>query len=150
RNQIEGLKDVADVLVAPACNLGVAEAEDILSLHQQFAGSGPINRGDHVEQRRLARSGRPHQCQELSLGDVNGDIIERGDLKRVTLENLAHTSDLNNFRSGGDIGLRNCAHDCPLILILSPSFNVAGAVVITSSPPTSPSTSAPSARRPVT
>src|SRR5262249_43130134 len=67
------------------------------------------------------------------------------DLKGIALENFADAARLNDFGSGSNI-LCDCAHGCPLILILSPSFNVAGAEVTMVSPPTRPSTSAPSAR----
>lgn len=46
----------------------------------------------------------------------------------------------------GYAGLCDCTHDRPLILILSPFFKVGGAVVMMFSPPTSPSTNAPSLR----
>src|ERR1022692_1259826 len=120
-NQIKGLKDVADLLIAPAGNLRVAKAENILPLHQQFA-----------------------------LGDVDRHVIERRYLKGIALENLADAPNLYNFGARGKLRWCDCAHACPLILILSPSFNVGGAAVITLSPPTRPSTSAPSLRWPTT
>src|ERR1700730_3887381 len=145
-NQIERLKDVTNVLIAPVGNFRVAEAENVLALYQQFPAGGPINRGDHVQRSGFARSRRSHQREKLSLGDVDRNIIERCYLKSITLEDLADAANLYDFCARGYVRLCDCAHDCPLILILSPSFNVEGAAVITLSPPTSPSTSAPSLR----
>jgi hypothetical protein len=61
RNQVERLKYVADVLIAPAGNLGVAKTKNILPLYQQLAAGRPVDRRDHVQQCGFARPGRPHQ-----------------------------------------------------------------------------------------
>ena len=54
-----------------ADHLGVAEAN--------AAVVGPDKAGEHHQQRRLARAGRPEQCQELAAADVEVDVIERAD-----------------------------------------------------------------------
>ena len=133
-------------VVAPVGGLGIAEAKNVLAQHQQLAGGRAVDGGDHIQQRGLARTGRPHQGHEFAAADLDGDVVERLDLESVALEDLADVAGLHHF--GLDCGMRNgsCAHDCPLILILSPSFKFCGAVVITSSPPFRPSTRTPPLR----
>ena len=60
-------------------------------------------RGNHVQQRRLARARRPHQREEFALRDVDRNVVERRHLKRVALENLADVARLHNFGSGRDL-----------------------------------------------
>src|SRR5271154_2685713 len=134
------------MFVAPAGNLRVVEPENVLAAHQQFAGSGVIDGRDHVQQRRLAGARWAHERQKLAGCNVNRNVVKRPYFEGLALENLADMPRLNNFSSRGNVGCDNCAHACPLILILSPSFKVGGALVITFSPPTSPSTNAPSLR----
>src|SRR5579863_9278220 len=134
------------MFVAPAGDLRIAEAENILALDEQFAVGRAVDGRDHVQESGLARSGRSHERQEFSFGNVDGNIVESSNLESIALENLAHAADLHYFGGRGNVGCDYCAHACPLILILSPSLRVGGAVVITFSPPTNPSTNAPSLR----
>src|SRR5258708_38706326 len=59
--QVKCLKDVADMLIAPASRLGVTEAKDVLAQHQQFTGGWPGDGGGHVQQCGLACAGRAHE-----------------------------------------------------------------------------------------
>ena len=142
RNQVESLKNIADVSVAPLGGLPIVQAKNVFTHHQQFAGTGAVNGCDHVQQGGLARSGRPHQRQELAAGDVDGDVVERGHFKSVALENLAYRAGLDDLAAHGRLCRWCCCgtHDCPLIRIFCPSFKSAGPAVITFSPPTSEST----------
>ena len=146
RNEIEGLKDVSDVGVAPVGGLRVAEAKHVLAEHQQLAGGGAVDRGDHVQQGRLARARRAHQREELAPRDFDRNVVESLHFKRIAFENLADVAYLHDFGLRRNIRNRSCAHDCPLILILSPSFKLGGAVVMTFSPPTKPVTKKPPLR----
>ena len=103
RDQIERLEHVPDVLVPPARRLRIVEAEDVLAHHQQFARGRTVDGRNHVQQRRLARSRGPHQREELSLRDVDGDVVERGHLESVALENFADVASLHDLGSGGDV-----------------------------------------------
>ena len=47
--------------------------------------------------------------------------------KTSRLKTLADVARLHDFGLGCDICSGHCAHDCPLILILSPSFKFCGA-----------------------
>src|SRR5258708_13650920 len=150
RDQIERLKHVADVFVAPPRNLRVVKAENILPLNQQLAVRRTVDGCDHIQQRRLSRPRWSHQGKELAFGNVDGDIVQRFDFKSIALENLADAADLHNLGRRSPVFSGSSAHDCPLILILSPSFKLGGAVVMTLSPPTRVSTRAPSLRWPTT
>src|SRR5579871_842980 len=103
RNQVERLKDVADVLIPPARDLPVVETENILSLHQEFARRWTVDRRDHIQQRCLPGARRSHQRKELALRDVDGYVIQRRDLKGIALENLAYTVHLNDFCGRGNV-----------------------------------------------
>src|SRR6185369_17534276 len=70
--QVESLEDVADVLVAPARRLSVAEAKDVLAQYQQLATGWPVDGSNHVQQRGLARARRPHEGEELTTADLDG------------------------------------------------------------------------------
>src|SRR6185369_4755761 len=135
------------MLVPPVRRLGVAEPENVLAQHQQLARRRPVDGGNHVEQRCLARTRRTHQGKKLAAADFDGNVVQRLDLEGVALENFADVAGLHHLGLSG--GMRNgcrCVHDCPLILIFSPSFKSAGPDVITSSPPLSPCTSTPPLR----
>src|SRR5690348_652272 len=145
RNEIERLKYIPDVLVAPLRRLRVAELENVLPKHQQLSRSWAVDGRDHVQQRRLAGARRSHERKEFAACYLNRDVVKRLHLKRVAFENLADIVGLYDLGRGSDVIYGSCAHnyDCPLILIFSPSFKPSGAVVITLSPPLSPLTSAP-------
>src|SRR6266849_10643982 len=98
------------MLVPPTSSLPVTEAENILPHDEQLARRWAVNSGDHIQQGGLARA----------------------------FEELADVADLDNFCLCRCIGSKCRAHDCPLILILAPSFKSAGAAIMTLSPPTNP------------
>src|SRR5436309_1131459 len=145
-NEIECLENISDVLVAPARGLSVVEPEDILSQHKQFAGSGPVNGGNHVQHRCRAGTGRAHQRQKFAAVDFDGNVVESLYLKRIAAEHLGDVACLNDFGLGSCAGDSSSAHVCPLILIFAPSFKSCGAEEMTSSPPLRPSTSWPPLR----
>src|SRR3982074_248521 len=150
RNQVKRLKHIPDVFVAPAGGLRVVEAEDVLSLYQQFTLGRPVDGRNHVQQGGLTRAGRTHERHELAGGNIDRNVIECFYLEGIPLENLADAANLNHSRSGGHIGFSDCAHDCPLILIFCPSFRSAGPAVTTSSPPFKPWSKTPPLRCAVT
>src|SRR6266550_766812 len=144
-NQIESLENVSDMLVAPVGRLRVAEAEYVLAQHQQVARRGTVNGGNHIQQGGLARARRAHQGEEFAGSDLDGNIVESFDLKRIALEYLADVVSLDDFGLGGGTWKSCSAHDCPLILIFCPSLKSCD-VVITLSPPLRPWTSNPPLR----
>ncbi len=56
RDQIEGLKNIPDVSIAPFGGLPIVQAKNIFAHDQQLAGAGTVNGCDHIEQGRLPRS----------------------------------------------------------------------------------------------
>src|ERR1700733_2665044 len=102
--------------ITPMRGLTVIELENVVAHNKEIAGCGAVDGGDHVEQSCLARTGRAHEREEFSGADVDGDVIERGDLKRVALEDLAHTARLHNFAADSGLhGNGRYTHDCPLM-----------------------------------
>src|SRR6478609_6533853 len=77
---------------------------------------------------------------------IFSSVVQRLDLESIALENLTDVAGLHHLGLDCGMGNGSCAHDCPLILILSPSFRSCGAEVMTSSPPLRPCTSTPSLR----
>src|ERR1043166_1759660 len=150
RDQIERLKHIANVRIPPSCRLRIVQLENILVQYQQLALGGTVDGSDHVQQRCFTRARRPHKRHELSTSNFDRHVIQRSHFKRITLEDLADTVSLNDFGFSSDVVHSSCTHDCPLILILSPSFTSAGPVVTTSSPPFNPCTSTPPLRCAVT
>ena len=147
RNQVEGLKDVPDMLVAPVRGLRVAEAKDILILHQQFAGVGRSMAAIIFSSVVLPEPGGPHQGQEFAGGNVDGDIVQSLHFESFAFENFADVAGLNNFRSGCDLlASATVLINYPFTLIVSPSLDLAAPLVMTLSPPTKPLTRNPSLR----
>ena len=70
RQQVVGLEDEADVARAPAGEIGVAQPVDRQALDLDAARGRPVEAADQVEERALARSGRPHQRDVVTAGDV--------------------------------------------------------------------------------
>ena len=66
-DQVVELEDEADVAAAPAGELALRELRHVGAGHDHLARRGPVDAGDQVEQRRLARARRAHQGHELAL-----------------------------------------------------------------------------------
>src|SRR5439155_519830 len=82
----------------------------------------------------------------FATGNLDGDIVQRFHLEGIAFEHLADISRLDDPGLSSDISCSSSAHDCPLILILFPSFKSCGPEVITSSPPFKPCTRRPPLR----
>ena len=115
RDQIELLEDEADVLVAPAGDLAVAERAQVLAEDADLAAGGPVHGGDQVQQRGFARARRPHERDELALVDLEVDVVERDDVELVADEFLGQ------IRVSMTVSLMRI----PSARTLSPSFNPA-------------------------
>ena len=57
---------------------------------------GPVDAGDQVQERRLARARRPHERDELALGDLQAQPVEHGELLAVALVDLAHVAHVHH------------------------------------------------------
>ncbi len=75
-------------------------ARDAIAADPDLALAWPIEAGDQVEQRRLARTRRSHQAEELAFGHLQVQVVEHVDLLAAAREVLVHTTDADN-RFGG-------------------------------------------------
>src|SRR5581483_6727185 len=131
--QVEGLKDEANVFVTPLRDLLVAQLLEILSQHNHPASGRAVDRGNQVQQRGLARAGRPHQGQKLAALHSKIGVFERHHAEGVANKFLGKAGGFD----GGVIAHK--AADFALGLIRSPFFTFGGGFMITSSPSASPS-----------
>ncbi len=70
REQRVVLEDGVDVAVVRR------ELADIVALQQHRAGGWRLEAGDHSQHRRLAAAGRPEQREELTLDDLQVDVVD--------------------------------------------------------------------------
>ena len=80
RQQVEGLEDEADLLVADARQLVVVHLADLLAVQEVGALRRRVEAADQVHQRRLARARRPHDGDVLAALDGDGDAAQGVDL----------------------------------------------------------------------
>jgi hypothetical protein len=80
----------------PAVGRDVVDAP---ASQQDVAGRGLFQPGQHAQQRRLARSGGPHDGEELALVDVEIDAVDGGEVAEV----LGQRSELQNGGTGHGI-----------------------------------------------
>src|SRR3989442_13576535 len=67
REQVEKLKDEADLVAANTSEIVVREFAKILAFDSNLAGCGPVEAADQVQERRLSRTGRPDNAETLLL-----------------------------------------------------------------------------------
>ena len=96
RDEIEGLKNKADVLIPPVGKLRLVELRHVHPLHETFAARGPVNARDDVQQSGFAGTRRPHQREKLARRDVEGELVERSDLDFSLRINLRQAADGDN------------------------------------------------------
>ena len=75
--QVEGLEDEADLLVADAGQLVVVQLADQLAVEPVFALGGRVQAADQVHQRGLAGAGGAHDGDVLVVLDAHGDAAQR-------------------------------------------------------------------------
>ena len=76
RQQVEELKDEADVLAAQLGELAVAERGDRGPVDPHLARGRPVQPGQEMHERRLARARRAHDRGQLALGDRHRDAAQ--------------------------------------------------------------------------
>src|SRR5438105_5641596 len=89
RDKIERLKDKADMLVAPMCDLLITELSQICPEHLNVAGGWLIHCGYEVQQRRFTGSRRAHQRSEIASLDLDIHFLERNYVKLIANELFA-------------------------------------------------------------
>ncbi len=80
RQQVELLEDEADAVAAQLGQLPVRQARELHVADEHPAAADRVEAGQAVHQRRLARTGRPHDRREPAPGEVQVDAAQRGDL----------------------------------------------------------------------
>jgi len=99
RHQVVELEHEADVAAAPVRELAAVHAVQALAFDLDLARRRRVEAADEIEQRGLARARRPHQRDEVALGDVEVDAVQHFDLLRSALVGLGESA-------GGD----QCCH----------------------------------------
>ena len=100
RNQIKGLKNESDRLVAPISQFGLTQLGHVHPLHAALTAGRPIHPGNDVQQGRFARAAWPHQRQEFSGRDVQRNPVERGNSNFPLLVNFREFSNGDNIGGG--------------------------------------------------
>src|ERR1051326_1180263 len=96
REQIEALKNEADLRVANDGALVAIELRDVDSVEQVRSGRRTIEAAEDVHQRRLAGAGRSHDRDEVAFVDEKIDAVERAHFHfahRVDLRQLTNLDD---------------------------------------------------------
>ena len=88
--QVELLKDEADLAVAQPGQRAVAMAVDPRAVELDLARARLVEQADEIEQRALAAARRAHHRNKLALGDVEIDVVERRRLDPLGAVQLAH------------------------------------------------------------
>ena len=76
RDQMEGLKDKADVLASEDGTLIFIQRKEIQTVQQDFSGSRRIQPSDAVEQRAFARAGFADHCGKLAFLQRERDVFQ--------------------------------------------------------------------------
>ena len=94
RDQVEGLKDHADLLVAHGGQLALAHLGDVDAVDQHLAAGRVIQPGDDAEQGGFARAGWPDDGDELAMLDAQADALEDVDALAPQRQRLANVNAL--------------------------------------------------------
>ena len=79
--------------------LAGAARQRVLAVERHLAGVRPVEAGDDPQQRGLARPRRPEQRQQLAVGDLQIDAVERG-------EGAEPLDEVPDFNGHADVFLR--------------------------------------------
>src|SRR4051812_46467694 len=86
RDKIVELKNESYMLAAPFSQRTLRCLPEILTDDLDLAGCGPVEPGDQIEQRRLARAGRPHKGHKILLVQIEIDSHEHRNLDLIPME----------------------------------------------------------------
>ena len=159
-NQVEGLKNKSDVVVAPMGQLAIGHRCDPDTIHLDFPGGRPIDTGDDVQERSFAGPRGSHQGQKFTFRNVERAFLQRHHFFVVAFEHFAqvrdshqcirheHASNLDDesrkvpcvaLRSHRALGTTVVCQLC-FTVTFSPSVIPSRPRTISCSPPTSPET----------
>jgi hypothetical protein len=100
RNEMEGLKDDADILAAEARQRILVELAQVFAGNHDRAGVGLFEPGHHHQQGRFARSGRAKECDSLAAAYIEVDIAEDVDAGRAAAERQIDSAQRNGRAAG--------------------------------------------------
>src|SRR5262245_20301324 len=80
RQQVEELKDEADLVATDPRQLIVRQAAERFVVDADRSGGRPVEAADQVEERGLAGAGRPDDRDHFTAGNGEGDVLESGDV----------------------------------------------------------------------
>src|SRR5215203_5856172 len=73
-DEVESLKDVADVSIAPNCQLTLTHPRQLRPHHFDFPFGGTVDSRQQIQECRLAGATRTHQSQEVSFMQFEIDM----------------------------------------------------------------------------
>ena len=97
RQQLEELEDDAHPAAAPLRQLVLAQLVHRRALDKHLTARGPVDPGDHVDQRRLAAARLADDGHKLPRADLQIDIFERGEFAGRGAEHFAHLAQLDEM-----------------------------------------------------
>ena len=112
RDEVERLEDCAHALQPVVGEVRVGQLVDRQPRGVDVAGGGLVQPAHEREQRCLAASGRAHDRHELAGTDLQGDVLQRGDVHLVAVAKLArYRIDAQPDRLAQEVGefLRRCS-----------------------------------------
>jgi hypothetical protein len=96
-----------DVPGAPFSQIAVGKLVHPLAADADGATGRPVQAANEIEQRALARTGRPHEGQKLTDGDFEVEVFEHMNVFRPAMEDFLHAIDVDEGVvrwSGGHVG----------------------------------------------
>ena len=82
RDQVELLEDEPERVAPQARELAVAHRHEVLALELDAPARRAVERAEQLQQRRLARAGRPGDDEELAVANLEVDAVDRRDVCR--------------------------------------------------------------------
>ena len=95
-DQVEGLEDKADVIVAPAGEVAFAHVGRLFVQDEQTAVGWLVHARDEVEKRAFAGAGGTHQGDELAARDGQIDGVEGEDFNLAAFEFFGEVRGVKN------------------------------------------------------
>jgi len=91
RQQVVGLEDEADLLAAQQRQLPFGQVAQLRPADPHLAAGDPVQPGQAVHQRRLARAARPHHRREPALGKLDAEAVQGAYLGLALAVDPAHS-----------------------------------------------------------
>src|SRR5689334_8388474 len=100
RQEVVELEHKADMGSTPPRQRSVRELVNTPAVHPDAARAGGVQPADQVEEGGLARTGWPHEGNEISLRNIQVDVVEHFDLLATAYIGLGYGMDLDQIAHG--------------------------------------------------